>query len=1345
MRSQLRRIIALGILVAASGHAATNIIDFNTDPKLTGLYIDIGDGEWRPSAGASGAANDGYLKVTDAKGGQGAKLVFKDLEPGLVVKSFDFECDLRIGGGTGRPADGFSLNFVAADDPMITNAEGGTGSAFSDYSGTDGEGSLPEEGGRTGLGIGFDTWESGAISGVGDVVGISIRVNGVIIAQLPVPLQPNNVYTPGEPFPTAAEVYSGPEYTYNGVPFRNLSTNDANYASSMQTGALNTTDDLNGDGVVDGTDAQTGQVDFTDPNWALWIKNLKWEKFRASVDQNGKVSIFWKGVELTPAGGLQTPFNPIPGRLVFGGRTGGAWEVHHVDNIRLVTIPADFVLIGNAVGNPIGFSISVSDSGPAVVDPATILLKFNDASVTPTEVTKTGGLTTIKYANLASPLTVGTTNKVSLQVSDTRGLAQSADRLFVVAAYQTLPASYAVTGVDTAQPGFNVTWHQSAAGLETTIARAEQQLYGLRGANVIATPTEAVLDVINYDQLGAVAGSWNANTSAGGEYTDKTMPLPDAAYTDNIAANISTYLFFPEAGVYNVIFNSDDGFRTTVSPNIDEVLTPFLVAQFDGGRGASDTIATLLIPTPGYYPFRTVWFEGGGGANFEWVAERTAPTTQARALINDAIRPSVKAYRVRTGTTPAAVSFLNPFASSGNPYLPSIPLTVELEQGTDAIDQNSIAMKLNGTAVTPTKATTGNKTKLTYDPPGDLPTGTNKVEISFAAGTQQYAGTNIFTVRAVPTVPPSLALPASAVNTANVGFLVKTRQQDSGESMNNDTYRGLVHIAGLIGPTNTADLALFTGPGGYYVETGLINYTGNGNDGFIDDLIGFPDATVPGIPGTATASGDNYVQEILTVLNLSAGLHAMNVNSDDGFLLTIGNPAEGFNMPVVVGEFSGGRGVGGGVGSGTTFYFNVPTAGLYPARLIWYEGGGGDGIEWSEAGIDSNGFITTYRPINDLSTPGGVAAYQYPLASAGSPYVASFSPARSGRGNRAGVNAPIQAVLVDGVNAVDPATVSLALDSIPVTLPVGAVTKTGNKTTLNYQPAAFAAASAHNVALTFGDRTVNWSFTVNASNINTAAFYIEAEDFNFGGGQTKPEASVMPYAGGAYSGLSATQLIDYDRGNEGASPIYRIGENPQVPMDRTGDRDRGLGEIVVNYKLGWTGTGQWFNYTRTFPAGTYNVIAGLSHGDAPASATRVAASMDRVTSPATQPGQTTVPLGTFDGPSTGGWGNNGLIPMRDAGGALVALSLSGTETLRMNLGNGDFDFIEFVPAGAAAITITGASIANGQVTVTWTGGGTLYSSTSLNTPTTWATTGDSDGSYTAAVGAGNVYFRVQGP
>lgn len=70
-------------------------------------------------------------------------------------------------------------------------------------------------------------------------------------------------------------------------------------------------------------------------------------------------------------------------------------------------------------------------------------------------------------------------------------------------------------------------------------------------------------------------------------------------------------------------------------------------------------------------------------------------------------------------------------------------------------------------------------------------------------------------------------------------------------------------------------------------------------------------------------------------------------------------------------------------------------------------------------------------------------------------------------------------------------------------------------------------------------------------------------------------------------------------------------------------------------------------------------------------------------------------------------------------------------------------FREYSDVPGAGPVITSVSIAGGTVTVVWTGGGTLYSTTSLNPGTTWNSTTDVDGTYTATVGAGNLFFRVQ--
>jgi hypothetical protein len=70
------------------------------------------------------------------------------------------------------------------------------------------------------------------------------------------------------------------------------------------------------------------------------------------------------------------------------------------------------------------------------------------------------------------------------------------------------------------------------------------------------------------------------------------------------------------------------------------------------------------------------------------------------------------------------------------------------------------------------------------------------------------------------------------------------------------------------------------------------------------------------------------------------------------------------------------------------------------------------------------------------------------------------------------------------------------------------------------------------------------------------------------------------------------------------------------------------------------------------------------------------------------------------------------------------------------------DTVVVTPPVTEPPKISGISQAGGNVTVTWTGGGTLYSSPSLSAPN-WTTTADSDGSFTAPLGTGNLFFRVQ--
>jgi hypothetical protein len=268
--------LAAGLLCAAAARAGTAEYDFNTDPIAEGLMTFFGVGYWNPADGASGAGDDGYLVVTEGTG-QSSRIIFNDFDGGKVVKAFTFEADFRIGNGSESPADGFSVSFARAGDPVI---DAGTWAG-----GQNCEASLAEEGTQTGIAIGFDAWNSGGTAGslcnvadqsIGpDVAALTVRVDGTLVAQFPLP-------------------------TRNGA---------CDNVTSLQTGAW------------DGSG---------DPS------ALCWAKLKVELLENAQLNVWWKGKQMLT--NYQTDYFPSPGVLVFGGRTGDAWQNQHVDNIKISTI-----------------------------------------------------------------------------------------------------------------------------------------------------------------------------------------------------------------------------------------------------------------------------------------------------------------------------------------------------------------------------------------------------------------------------------------------------------------------------------------------------------------------------------------------------------------------------------------------------------------------------------------------------------------------------------------------------------------------------------------------------------------------------------------------------------------------------------------------------------------------------------------------------------------------------------------------------------------------------------------------------------------------------------------------
>jgi hypothetical protein len=145
---------------------------------------------------------------------------------------------------------------------------------------------------------------------------------------------------------------------------------------------------------------------------------------------------------------------------------------------------------------------------------------------------------------------------------------------------------------------------------------------------------------------------------------------------------------------------------------------------------------------------------------------------------------------------------------------------------------------------------------------------------------------------------------------------------------------------------------------GRYVESGTINYDQHGAPaGFFaadKPFPGIPPADAPWVAMAATA-----------FLDLPAGNYGFGVRSDDGFKLDTG-PALG-STNLTLGIFEGGRG-----SDETTFSIVVGTRGLYPVRLLYYQGVGGADVEFYSFDPVTGARIL----VNDPANPSSIKAYR---------------------------------------------------------------------------------------------------------------------------------------------------------------------------------------------------------------------------------------------------------------------------------------------------------------------------------------------------------------------------------
>jgi len=243
---------------------------------------------------------------------------------------------------------------------------------------------------------------------------------------------------------------------------------------------------------------------------------------------------------------------------------------------------------------------------------------------------------------------------------------------------------------------------------------------------------------------------------------------------------------------------------------------------------------------------------------------------------------------------------------------------------------------------------------------------------------------------------------------------------------------------------------------------------------------------------------------------------------------------------------------------------------------------------------------------------------------------------------------------------------------------------------------------------------------------------LEIENYNHSGGQFIDNVVLVPEGGfdaNSYSLQIGTENIDYSDtrtapAGSGNGP-YR--PDDEVRMARTRDNARakytaaGGGDAgIYDYDVGDIATGEWLNFTHTFPAGSYEVYLRQSV----ANLQTAESVLEKVTSDRTQENQTTELLGSFLGTLTGFTYRN--FPLTDASGQnKVVLRLDGVTTLRLrqitsNTTDGERrqNYLVFIPVadvGPQRATVSAVDPASGSTVQTVN---PIVSATILNRDTT---------------------------
>jgi hypothetical protein len=227
-----------------------------------------------------------------------------------------------------------------------------------------------------------------------------------------------------------------------------------------------------------------------------------------------------------------------------------------------------------------------------------------------------------------------------------------------------------------------------------------------------------------------------------------------------------------------------------------------------------------------------------------------------------------------------------------------------------------------------------------------------------------------------------------------------------------------------------------------------------------------------------------------------------------------------------------------------------------------------------------------------------------------------------------------------------------------------------------------------------------YSFEFSFDTISEDNFTVEAEDFDFGGGEFIDDPILCRFTTNdcyfdkvSEAGVDSNDSVDDNRPTDSNDDFdaflanaYRYGpggnRDEEVDTWLSGDRARSKfvddeDDETVDFDVERVSTGEWLNYTRTFEAGTYQIIL-------------------RARSRAAQGFE----LGQVEGGSVNGLGvittgvtgtGYGFSYLRDDAGAVATVELAGRTTLRLTATDADqsidLNYLMFVPFDPTTVVV----------------------------------------------------------